>query len=928
MNLPNLRARIQQAGAALAALTLTLFTGCSSYNPNTITPVATSVALTASATTLNVGGALTLSATLSGGSTSNKPIGAITFYDGATALQAITLQNGYTVSTTISSLGAGTHTITASYYGDPFNAGSTSSAATVNVFQPTTITLAANPTLVAQGSPVMLTATLTGGPAVPTGTVTFFSGTTALGTAGIVPASSTGSNGLSVLNTTALPVGVDSVTAVLGANGFLLGSTSAPATVEVHGALITTTVALTTSTATASAGTQVTLTATVTPSSTSSGLPLTGTVTFLDGSTAIGTATLSGNTATLTTKQFKPGSNTLSASFAGDLFYAPSTSPSTALTLSPYTGPTYTNPLNVTAGSLGKVYNCPDPSVIKYQAGGADTWYAYCTGDPFNANDTVTPGGAPRTHLISIFTSTDLVNWTYLSDALTALPTWIQAGNELQTPAISYFNGMYHLYYGNGAPPNNPVPPLAQGPAIGVATATTPAGPFTDSGGPVIAATTACGGTCDRTTFAPEVIADQTGQEWIVYGGVYGGISIRKLSADGLTSDATTDTLIGSDNYYMDPYILYYNGYYYEFLSAGSNNQGAISTLNVHVGRSASITGPYLDAEGNPLYVDEGGAPPAGVGGDPVLVMNGNDIVGSGSNTVITDESGQMYIIYSGVSQNQSTVPNYPSFFTARQLMMDALDWTPSGWPVARGGNGPSDLTLPQPVPAAQPGATNGYIASFNVPDTPGTLIAASSDDFNEATLNLNQWSFLHLTAPYSMTGSAYAVQSVNAESTIASSMPSLPILSEPEPAGDYLLEVKLSSSDPAAGYVFNYNQGGIFIYNTDTDYLRMDQVPVFETRQIEYLNQVASGVVAFAPAGTPNFAASTYLRLAKHVNAGEYGSCTYTAYTSTDGVNYIKGPTWIKFYAAGATQKIGLFAGNTAGYTAYFDYIHVYTLP
>jgi arabinan endo-1,5-alpha-L-arabinosidase len=178
------------------------------------------------------------------------------------------------------------------------------------------------------------------------------------------------------------------------------------------------------------------------------------------------------------------------------------------------------------------------------------------------------------------------------------------------------------------------------------------------------------------------------------------------------------------------------------------------------------------------------------------------------------------------------------------------------------------------------------------------------------------------------MTGSAYAVNSVNAESTIQSSMPDLPILSEPEPAGNYILEVKLASSDPATGYIFNYNQGGIFIYNNDGDYLRMDQVPVYETRQIEYLDQAAYGVVAFAPGGDPNFGASTYMRLAKRVGAGEYGWDTYTAYSSVDGVTWIKGPTWIKPYGSGNQGiKIGLFAGNTAGYTASFDYIRVSNL-
>ena len=546
-----------------------------------------------------------------------------------------------------------------------------------------------------------------------------------------------------------------------------------------------------------------------------------------------------------------------------------------------------------------------------------------------NADDTVTPGGAYKTHLITIFKSTDLINWTYVSDAFTSIPAWAAPNQELETPAISYFGGQYHLYYeALTATPINAAYGLP--PAIGVGTSATPTGPFVDSGTPVVPASLGCGGCANFDTWAPEIINDNTGNNWIVYGGPLGGILIEQLNAAGTSVMPSTQISIGVDNYFTDPYI-YYNadtGYFYLFLSAGSSGQGAISSLDVRVGRSKSITGPYFDKEGNDMNAYTAPAIIGDPGGDIMLAMTGNDIVGSGSNTVFTDETGQTYIMYSGVSQNTATVPKYNGFLTARQLMMDPLDWSSDGWPTTRGGNGPSDYTIPQPAPAAQPGATNGYVEVANVPDTPGTPLAQYSDDFNETSLNTAQWSFLHLTAPYTMTGSAYAVNSVNAESTIQSSMPFLPILSEPEPAGNYMLEVKLATSDPATGYIFNYNQGGIFIYNTDTDYLRLDQVPVFETRQIEFLNQVAPGVVSFAPAGDPNFGDSTYLRLVKRVGAGEYNSDTYTAYTSTDGVTWIKGPTWIKFYSCcGGKPQIGLFAGNTAGYTASFDYIHVTTV-
>ena len=100
---------------------------------------------------------------------------------------------------------------------------------------------------------------------------------------------------------------------------------------------------------------------------------------------------------------------------------------------------------------------------------------------------------------------------------------------------------------------------------------------------------------------------------------------------------------------------------------------------------------------------------------------------------------------------------------TARPAMLDALDWI-DGWPVARGGYGPSDSTSPQPIPAAQPGGRNTYIQRVRADDQPGDLLSAYSDDFNAATLS-TQWTFLHLTPPvWRLTGSAYQVTTVAAD--------------------------------------------------------------------------------------------------------------------------------------------------------------------
>jgi arabinan endo-1,5-alpha-L-arabinosidase len=893
--------------SALAAVASAALVGCSSAPPRL---ASTQLTLVASTTSSNLGNTVTLTATLAAGSAGN-PTGVVTFEDNGATLLPVYLTST-TATATVTSLGAGANSLTAVYNGDIHYAPVTSPAVTVNVAVPTTTTLATSASSAQQGSSVTLTATVLA-PAsyVPAGTITFADGATVLGTQ---PLATVNGAQVATITTSALPLGTDALTATYNGTGYFTASTSPPEAVAVYPAPIVTTVALTSSpSGTIASGTATTLTATITPASMGSAAP-TGTVNFEVGGVSIGSAPVSNDTATLTTKQFNVGMNSLTAIYSGDTVYAGATSPAAALTMSAYTGATYTNPLNVTDPRTGNVYNCPDPSIIKAQTAGVDTWYAYCTGDAFNANDTT--NGNLNVHLISIFSSPDLVNWTYVRDAFSSMPSWIIVGNELQQPSIKYFNGQYYLYYSAQA-----VTAAPNGSAIGVGTSATPAGPFTDSGGPVINQQIACGGGCNRDVWSPEVITDGSGQMWMAYGGVLAGLSIRKLAANGLSTDASSEVNIAIDNYYQDAFLLSYNGYFYLFATDGNNCCGGIvSNLNVHVGRSTSITGPYLDAEGNDMNASATPSTTGSPGGDPVLMMNGNDIVGPGSTSIFTDESGQMYLIYSGVSKRQPYIPTV-SGYTARQLMLDALDWV-NGWPVARNGAGPSDYTLPQPVPAAQPNATNGYVPPFVTPDEPGTPIASASDDFQEATLS-SQWSFLHMTPTYTLTGHSYQVASSSAESTI--NMADLPILAEAAPAGNYMVEIKETFNVPPTGCCgYNFAQAGLFIYGSDTNYLRLDEFADYDTRQEEFVNQYGPGLAGFSPVDTASFENSTWFRLVKRTGANGAPDI-YTSYSSTDGVTFLRGPSWTA--SLGSNPMIGLFSGNQAGWLANFDYIHVTTV-
>jgi hypothetical protein len=132
-----------------------------------------------------------------------------------------------------------------------------------------------------------------GGGVTPGGTVTFMDGTTVLTTQAI------NAGGVAMYTTSTLTAGVHQITAVYNGDAAkqIQGSTSAVLNQDVQAP---TTATLTSSLNPSLYGNSVTFTATIPPSG--SAAP-TGTVSFLDGATQVGTGTLSGNpgVATFTT---------------------------------------------------------------------------------------------------------------------------------------------------------------------------------------------------------------------------------------------------------------------------------------------------------------------------------------------------------------------------------------------------------------------------------------------------------------------------------------------------------------------------------------------------------------------------------------------------------------------------------------------------
>ncbi|MFL5356231.1 family 43 glycosylhydrolase [Archangium sp.] len=569
----------------------------------------------------------------------------------------------------------------------------------------------------------------------------------------------------------------------------------------------------------------------------------------------------------------------------------------------------FTNPLQILIPGGGRVENCPDPTAIRGQREGDTAWYMYCTADSLNDQDKDPVTGKYRRHLIPILKSNDLVNWTYAGDALSAPPAWAKPDTALWAPEIAFFGDKYHLYY-------TVVDTVAGGSAIGVATSTSPLGPWTQADKPAVEPHEApcCAGS-RRWVFDPEVLITDDGSKYLYYGSYFGGISVRRLSEDGMTSDASSQVEVTIANRYEAASLIKHGDYYYLLGSATNCCNGPISGYSVFAGRSKDPRGPFVDREGVPLTASR-------VGGTPVLGLNGNRWVGTGHDTILTDLGGQDWMLYHAVDRaNPYLAPTDTGELPPkRQALMDALDWVEE-WPVVRGGQGASDTE--QPVPAGNAENTPSlYTRVLAKQDEPGAPIAAASDEFDGTELGA-QWSWVRPppSTGFGLENGSFLFNTQDAD--LFEDVDNASILWEQAPTGDYLVETKLTLNLPAEGCCQNYVQAGLVLHGDEDNYVKLVHSSVWETRQVVFAKEVGPGVPAHYPrygetVGGP--AADTlWLRVAKRTVGQEEH---FTAYSSRDGSSWSRAGTWTHKLGTGA--RIGLVSQSGPSFTATFDYVRV----
>jgi hypothetical protein len=289
-----------------------IFGGSSSFPALlTVSEYASSIAVFSSSNPSNYGGNVIFTASITvpvGG----VAIGTITFYDGATVIgtSGVSANSG---SLMVSTLTAGNHNITAQYSGDS-NFSSSTSPILVQVVNQlpsmTTLMTSANP--ITWGTAVLLTATVSSAFTIPTGTVTFYDGVTALSSA--IPVNN---SGVATLNIPLFSVALSphSLTAQYSGDTNYLVSTSNSVSEVVNKQNTTTTVV--SSAPTSPAGVNITFTATIVGSNNG---PVSGTVQFYNNASPMGSpATVNGSgMATYSTSILGTGSYTITATYSGD----------------------------------------------------------------------------------------------------------------------------------------------------------------------------------------------------------------------------------------------------------------------------------------------------------------------------------------------------------------------------------------------------------------------------------------------------------------------------------------------------------------------------------------------------------------------------------------------------------------------------------
>lgn len=304
-----------------------------------------------------------------------------------------------------------------------------------------------------------------------------------------------------------------------------------------------------------------------------------------------------------------------------------------------------------------------DPVMIRQDS----TYYIFCTGNS-----------------IAMWSSADRIHWKAEKPVFAAPPQWALDAipgfrGHIWAPDISFYNGLYYLFYSVSAFGKNTS-------AIGVATNTTlhtndPAYKWVDHGKVI----QSMPGKTNWNAIDPNLITDKDGTPYLVFGSFWDGLKLVKLNKDRLSvaenidniptiatrRKIATENLPAVDGNPVDaggnaieaPFIFKHDQYFYLFASIDYCCKGPKSTYKMIIGRSKKLPGPYMDKEG--IAMNKGGG--------SILLAGDKDWYGVGHNGVSSFD-GADYIIFHGYDAADRGIS---------KLRIEKLDWD-DGWPVIR----------------------------------------------------------------------------------------------------------------------------------------------------------------------------------------------------------------------------------------------------
>ncbi len=268
---------------------------------------------------------------------------------------------------------------------------------------------------------------------------------------------------------------------------------------------------------------------------------------------------------------------------------------------------------------------------------------------------------------ITVKTSTDLKHWNVIPGRYAfERPAWLTDVSEagsIWAPGCYKMGDRYYLYYCTSSSGS-------RNSAIGVAVSDDPSKNDWQDLGMVLRSYVYDGWqdvfSSDFNAIDPNVVSDGNGNYYLVYGSYWNGIHMRRLDPETGMLHSTDKTVynIGRGDPEMEAaYIIKRGGYYYMFVAVDSLAAG---TYYWAVGRSESITGPYLDKDGVDM-LNNGGTR---------LTEYKDGVVGVAHAQYFEDIDGQGYMV-SESWQYRSDEGN-----SDIQLHISSVVWTEDGWPV------------------------------------------------------------------------------------------------------------------------------------------------------------------------------------------------------------------------------------------------------